>query len=291
MALMTGCWLRQPERHRPGSGAALRAVHAGGYLLAPNKGQGVRHAADRGCRGCAQQAVPPCAQHYFGVKDPLTLKICYLQARSHSTSWRSQRDPGKWQAPRCSLPLLHSCVSTLHAPTNACCHLTLLRLSQGWRFVFYVMAVVAGTVTLLVLAFGFEPRSVLHAAKHGAQGLLRTVLKGTQSMFVDSYRVFRVPTFVLLLLGEIVMVVGGSGAGFQVVYFQVLPLSAGHPSVTSDWPSITSDWSDTGHAETVPHAALPSMHAGSKLRSTSASASRRTRPSMHVHQESHRESA
>jgi hypothetical protein len=86
------------------------------------------------------------------------------------------------------------------------------------------MAVVAGTVTLLVLVFGFEPRNVLHAAHRSTQGLLRTVLKGTQSMFADSYRVFRVPTFVLLLLAEIVMVVGGSGAGFQVMYFQVGPL-------------------------------------------------------------------
>ena len=91
------------------------------------------------------------------------------------------------------------------------------------------MAVVAGTVTLLVAFLGFEPRNaLLHGARRGGQGLARTITQGVRSMFVDSYRVFRVPTFVLLLLGEMVMVVGGSGAGFQVVYFQVGPLLAFH---------------------------------------------------------------
>lgn len=42
----------------------------------------------------------------------------------------------------------------------------------------------------------------------------------------------QVPTFVLLLVGEMIMVVGGSGAGFQVVYFEVGPLAlAGIPVV------------------------------------------------------------
>ena len=55
------------------------------------------------------------------------------------------------------------------------------------------MAVVAGTVTVLVVLLGFEPRNALRGAhRSNRQGLARTVAQGVRSMFVDSYRVFRV---------------------------------------------------------------------------------------------------
>jgi hypothetical protein len=120
-----------------------------------------------------------------------------------------------------------------------------LPLVQGWRFVFFVMAGVATTVTFLVMLFGVEPRKLLYSdvedgasprkEQHGVRRLLRTVGKGVAAMFTDAVKVFRVPSFVLILFAEIIMVVGGSGAGYQIMYFQVrnLPCSASVISFSS----------------------------------------------------------
>ncbi|KAK9846327.1 hypothetical protein WJX81_001569 [Elliptochloris bilobata] len=96
---------------------------------------------------------------------------------------------------------------------------------QGWRFVFLVMAALALLVTVLVLLFGVEPRSL--KAKQGAaapkttRGGAAAVLAGLRAMVVDAWVVFRVPTFVIVLAAEIVMVVGGAGAGYQILYFRL----------------------------------------------------------------------
>ena len=42
-----------------------------------------------------------------------------------------------------------------------------------------------------------------------------------QTMFQDCRKIFVVPSFVIILIAEIIMVVGGSGAGYQIMYFEV----------------------------------------------------------------------
>ena len=46
-------------------------------------------------------------------------------------------------------------------------------------------------------------------------------LVGLQAMFQDCRKIFVVPSFVIILVAEIIMVIGGSGAGYQVMYFEV----------------------------------------------------------------------
>ncbi len=40
-------------------------------------------------------------------------------------------------------------------------------------------------------------------------------------MFQHCHRIFAVPSFVIILVAEIIMVIGGSGAGYQIMYFEV----------------------------------------------------------------------
>ena len=40
--------------------------------------------------------------------------------------------------------------------------------AQGWRFVFFIMSALALTVTVLVLVFGIEPRSLKAKRQGGA---------------------------------------------------------------------------------------------------------------------------
>lgn len=111
------------------------------------------------------------------------------------------------------------------------------------------MAGVAAAVTVLVLLFGLEPRNVrvrhpsdghpngraqftgdgatVAKASGGTkgQGAMHTILHGVAAMVTDAVKVFRVPSFVLILLAEVVMVVGGAGAGYQIMYFQVTTLA------------------------------------------------------------------
>ena len=42
-----------------------------------------------------------------------------------------------------------------------------------------------------------------------------------QTMAQDCRKIFVVPSFVIILLGEIIMAIGGSGAGYQIMYFEV----------------------------------------------------------------------
>ena len=42
-----------------------------------------------------------------------------------------------------------------------------------------------------------------------------------QTMFQDCRKIFVVPSFVIILVAEIIMVIGGSGAGYQIMYFEV----------------------------------------------------------------------
>ena len=42
-----------------------------------------------------------------------------------------------------------------------------------------------------------------------------------QTMVQDCRKIFTVPSFVIILLGEIIMAIGGSGAGYQIMYFEV----------------------------------------------------------------------
>ena len=42
-----------------------------------------------------------------------------------------------------------------------------------------------------------------------------------QTMFQDCRKIFAVPSFVIILVAEIIMVIGGSGAGYQIMYFEV----------------------------------------------------------------------
>ncbi len=42
-----------------------------------------------------------------------------------------------------------------------------------------------------------------------------------QTMARDCRRIFVVPSFVIILLGEIIMAIGGSGGGYQIMYFEV----------------------------------------------------------------------
>ena len=42
-----------------------------------------------------------------------------------------------------------------------------------------------------------------------------------QTMFHDCRKIFAVPSFVIILVAEIIMVIGGSGAGYQIMYFEV----------------------------------------------------------------------
>ena len=47
------------------------------------------------------------------------------------------------------------------------------------------------------------------------------VCSAVQTMFQDCRKIFVVPSFVIILIAEIIMVVGGSGAGYQIIYFEV----------------------------------------------------------------------
>ena len=47
------------------------------------------------------------------------------------------------------------------------------------------------------------------------------VLCCMQTMARDCRRIFVVPSFVIILLGEIIMAIGGSGGGYQIMYFEV----------------------------------------------------------------------
>ena len=42
-----------------------------------------------------------------------------------------------------------------------------------------------------------------------------------QTMAQDCRKIFAVPSFVIILVGEIIMAIGGSGGGYQIMYFEV----------------------------------------------------------------------
>ncbi|CAL5220314.1 g2303 [Coccomyxa viridis] len=105
----------------------------------------------------------------------------------------------------------------------------------GWRMVFYIMAGVAGLTTVLTLLFGIEPRNIKakdalepEREKHRVAKLhiVKQVFGGVATMAQDCRKIFVVPSFVIILLGEIIMAIGGSGAGYQIMYFEITGFSA-----------------------------------------------------------------
>ncbi len=59
------------------------------------------------------------------------------------------------------------------------------------------------------------------AALNSPLPALEVFSRCVQTMAQDCRKIFVVPSFVIILLGEIIMAIGGSGAGYQIMYFEV----------------------------------------------------------------------
>ncbi|CAL8470603.1 g10145 [Coccomyxa elongata] len=100
---------------------------------------------------------------------------------------------------------------------------------EGWRFVFYVMAGVAGLTTLALLMFGTEPRSKYRKKPQQVSTKVQSPVKvnlkrgvdALKATMSDARQVFSVLSFVVILVAETIMVCGGAGAGYQILYFQI----------------------------------------------------------------------
>lgn len=64
-------------------------------------------------------------------------------------------------------------------------------------------------------------RELATARLEQALSALKLWERCAQAMARDCRKIFAVPSFVIILLGEIIMAVGGSGAGYQIMYFEV----------------------------------------------------------------------
>lgn len=136
-----------------------------------------------------------------------------LQVRLLSISWPLPRGAGRLGTWRCVLSnqwllYLKSSVSMacMAAHLVLCRQLLLLQkiqldefVLQGWRFVFYVMAGVAGLTTLALLIFGIEPRTKYRKKTQQVSSKAQSPVKSSMRRGVNALKVSIHPVPCLLL--------------------------------------------------------------------------------------------
>ena len=150
--------------------------------------------------------------------------------------WGSQ-----WLLPIAPSPPVVRCMAPLHAQHSSVCsrfgagwHMRCPPLLQVWRILFWAMAALAVATCALVLTNAVEPRSYYRRvadardapdadAKQppGREPLLARARARVGRVFVGVGRVFRTPTFILIMLGNIIGTIVAGNMGYKIMYMQV----------------------------------------------------------------------